>query len=333
MKAKLQNKTKFLALSLVAVLSNGTFTRALASEPHESGAGKVCGVLRSFEGETQIFDYTRTHLGDASFGTKLHCGDWVSVDKGKATIELSVGAGVLAGENTFFQILDPQSGENPDQAHLALYRGEFLAQPAKIEIRIVTPNAIGRVAKGGAYVVYASAAEETQIVGLGGETTLENRFFPEPRMTAGFGKVVTFANPVERLLPDQARFVNARDLNERLARLGVPVAVRDMLEKAVKVGSKTKMPVTLATTAKAAPKGMIHVAPGGEFAGSNASGNRSPASVSAPVVAAKKPKFAARKRVVSDEPNFALKRASSDESEKKRLLQALSSMRPDDDSQ
>jgi hypothetical protein len=323
MKAILQK-----AISAIA-LASALATSSFAAQPNESGAGKVCGVLRSFEGDTQIFDYTRTHIGDAAYGTKLHCGDWVSVDKGNATIELVIGAGVLAGENTFFQILDPQSGENPEKAHLALYRGEFLVQPSKGEARIVTPNSVGRVEKGGAYVVYSSASEETQIVGMGGKTSLENRYFPEPRMIAGFGKVVTFANPVERLLPDEARFVNTRDLGERLARLGVPASVRESLEKVVKAGTKIKMPVTLAST-RVRSKG-LHVDGGGEFAA--ARGGRSPASVSAPIIATRNSKRAVKKRTVLDEPNFALKRQGQDEMERKKLLQALSAMRPEDDSQ
>lgn len=320
MKATLRTTIKFLVLF-------GLSTTAFAAQPHESGAGKVCGVLRSFEGETQIFDYTRTHLGDAAYGTKLHCGDWISVDKGKATIEHVAGAGILAAENTFVQILDPQSGENPEHAHLALYRGELLAHPEKDEIRVVTPNAVGRIEKGGAFVVYSSATDETQIVGLGGTTSLENRYFTEPKMVAGFAKVVTFSNPVERLVPDQARFVNARDLGERLARLGVPKAVLEAIEKAVKAGSKTKMPVTLAVTAKTPAKTAIQLQAGGEFAlrDSNTGGNRAPASVSTP-----RP---AKKRRVSDEPNFALKREGQDEAEKRKLLQALSSMRPEEDGQ
>ncbi len=320
-KLRITNKT-LLAIAAIAFAPS-----AFAAEPNEAGAGKVCGVLRSFEGETQIFDYTRTHLGDAAFGSKLHCGDWVSVDKGKATIELAVNAAFNVGENTFVQILDPQSGENPEHAHVALYRGEVVAQTPKDEIRIVTPNAVARVAKGGAYLVYSSASEESQIVGLGGASSLENRFFPEPRMAAGFGKVVTFANPVERLLPDQARYVSARDLNERLARLGIPAAVRDALEKSVKAGTKTKMPVTLASTGRPASRPAVQAT--GEFA------NRAPASVvesdSAPKAVAKPHKAVARKKRVSDEPNFALKRAGDDEMEKKRLLQALSMMRPDSD--
>lgn len=320
-----------LRSTIKALLVLGLSSTAFAAEPHESGAGKVCGVLRTFEGETQVFDYTRTHLGDAAYGTKLHCGDWISVDKGKATVEHVAGAGVLVAENTFFQILDPQSGENAEHAHLALYRGEFLAQPTGGEIRVVTPNAVGRIEKGGAFVVYSSATDETQIVGLGGTTSLENRFFSEPRMVAGFAKVVTFANPVERLVPDQARFVNARDLGERLTRLGVPKSVLETIEKAVKAGVKTRMPVTLASTAKPLPKTVIKVQPAGEFAlgASESAGNRSPASVSAPVPAKKSRPTA--KRRGSDEPNFALKREGEDEAEKRRLLQALSTMRPEED--
>lgn len=330
MKAKLQlNITKALALLLVTA-------PVFASEPNESGAGKVCGVLRSFEGETQIFDYTRTHLGDAAFGVKLHCGDWVSVEKGKATIEHTAGAAFLIGENSFFQVLDPQSGDNAEHAHIGLYRGEFMVQPAKAEIRVVTPNAVARVEKGGAFVVYSTSAEETQLVGLGAKSSLENRFFPERRMAADFAKVVTFTNPVERLVPDQARYVNARDLNERLAKLEIPAALRDSIEKAVKAGSKTKMPVTLAVTARPNSHPEVKVVATGEFASHDANylgsdtpkpkPNRAPAS-------APRAKAASRKRVKSAEPNFALKREASDESEKKKLLQALSSMRPDEDDQ
>ena len=192
-------------------------------------------------------------------------------------------------------------------------------------------NAVGRIEKGGAFVVYSTASDETQIVGLGGKTTLENRFFPEPRMEAGFGKVVTFANPVERLVPDQARFVSSRDLGERLARLGVPKSVLDQIEKTVKAGVKTRMPVTLAVTAKP-PKATIKVQASGEFATHDtiSHAGRAPASVGHAVIAPKSA-YVAPKRAKREEPNFALKREGQEESEKKRLLQALSSMRPDEE--
>jgi hypothetical protein len=323
---KAPSRTTIKALICLAIAATAAMGfSADAAQPNESGAGKVCGVLRTFEGETQIFDYTRTHLGDASFGTKIHCGDWISVDKGKATIEHANGAALLVGENTFIQILDPQSGENPEHAHVALYRGEFLIQAAKAEVRILTPNAVARVERGGAFMLYSTAAEETQIVGMGAHAVLANRFFDERSMTADFAKVVTFSNPVERLLPDEARFVNARELNERLAHLGVADAVRQSLEKAVKAGSKTKMPVTLAVTAKPAPKESIHLSAGGEFASASTRGNRSPASVGEMTV-----KTIVRKRIVASEPNFALTHHSQEESDKKKLLQALATMRPDD---
>lgn len=319
--------------TLLAVSIIGQAPPAWSAQPLESGAGKVCGTLRSFDGETQVFDYTRTHLGDASFGTKLHCGDWVSVDKGKAVLEHVAGAGILVAENTFVQVLDPQSGDNPEHAHLALYRGEFLAQPEKAGIRIVTPNAVARVEKGGAFVVYSGASEESQIVGLGGKASLENRFFAEPRMEAGFAKVVTFANPIERLLPDQARFVNPRDLGERLARLGVPKAILESVEKAVKAGAKTRMPVTLAVTRKPEAKESIQVHAGGELAGAKPEihPGRALASVGAAIAAKRGPRAGVSRRSSAEEPNFALKRQDRDEAEKKRLLQALSSMRPDDE--
>jgi hypothetical protein len=88
------------------------------------------------------------------------------------------------------------------------------------------------------------------------------------------------------------------------------------------------MPVSLATTTKKTPS---FVQPSGEFANQTPAQvtNRAPASV----ISRPKPTFKAP-RVVrsrhSDEPNFALKREGQDESEKRRLLQALSMMSPED---
>jgi hypothetical protein len=304
---------------------------ANASEPIESGAGRICGTLKSFQGEIQVFDSTRTHLGDASFGTKLRCGDWISVERGKAVIEHFSGAALAVSEKSFIQILDPQSGGNSDHVEFTLYRGEMMVSApsrAKLETRISTPNAIIRVTDGAAFALYSSSAEETQAIGLGGKASLENRFFPEKRMTAGFAQFVSFANPVERLVPEQARYVNARDLNDRLGKLGVPQSVRDMIEKAVKAGSKTRMPTSLVSSKSKTPR-------------ANGSGEfhpvRAPASIpmdfaavaDAPVPRPKKtaPKS---KKVARKEPDFRLKRGNEEEQEKKKLIQALSSIQVDE---
>jgi hypothetical protein len=310
---------------------------ASASEPIESGAGRTCGTLKNFQGEVQVFDSSRTHLGDASFGTKLRCGDWVSVERGKAVVEHFSGAAVALVERSFIQILDPQSGENPDHVEFTLYRGEMMVSAptkAKNETRIATPNAVIRVSDGPAYALYSGSAEESQAIGLGGKVTLENRFFPGKRMSAGFAQFVAFSDPVERLVPESARYVNARDLNERLGKLGVPQSVRDTIEKAVKAGSKTKMPVSLASkNEKVRSTGEFHA-------------GRAPASIpmdfstpdQPPTVAKAKGSKAAKgtqsskkkNAVAQNEPDFRLKRGNDEEQEKKRLIQALSSIQTED---
>jgi hypothetical protein len=324
--------TRVLRTALLAAAVG--ISAASASEPVESGAGRICGVLKNFQGEVQVFDSSRTHLGDASFGTKLRCGDWVAVERGKAVVEHFSGAAVALVERSFIQILDPQSGENTDHVEFTLYRGEMMVSApakAKNETRIATPNAIIRISDGPAYALYSGGAEESQAIGLGGKATLENRFFPGKRMSAGFAQFVSFSDPVERLVPEAARYVNARDLNERLSKLGVPQSVRDTIEKAVKAGSKTKMPVSLASNReKTRATGEFH--PG-----------RAPASIpmdfSTPdepaaakrthsgATAKSKPVKAAKKNTVArNEPDFRLKRGNEEEQEKKRLIQALSSI-------
>lgn len=293
---------------------------AYAQQPIDSGAGQICGVLRTFQGEIQVFDYTRTHLGDAKFGTKLRCGDWISIDQGKAVIEHANGAAILVSENSFIQILDPQSGTNPEHAHVALYRGEFLLQAGKSESRVITPNAIGRVENGGAYVIYSGPSEESQIVGLGGKATLENRFFGEKSIRADFAHLVSFANPVERLIPEQGRLVNPKELNARLVILGVDPGIMASIEKTVKSGSKVRMPVSLAKAFReATPESVIRKVVPVAFALS-----RAPASV--------RPKVKAKVvRRASAEPDFRLSRLAEEENDRKKLIQSLSIIRPDEE--
>lgn len=318
---KTRKRTTNFTGPLIAALLTGT---AYAQQPVESGAGQICGTLKNFQGEIQIFDYTRTHLGDSTFGKKLHCGDWVSVEKGKAVVEHASGAGMLISENSFIQILDPQSGENPEHAHVALYRGEFLFQAGKGESRVVTPNAIGRVKGGGAFVVYSSSSEESQIVGLGGKATLENRFFSEKSMPAEFASMVSFTNPVERLIPEQGRPVNAKELNARLARLGVAESIQAAVEKSVKFASKVRMPVGLASTVRKTEEVIV----------------TSPESISRPVAVATahapKPGRGAHRAPASirkaiAEPDFHLGRVTQEESDRKKLIQALSMIRPEEE--
>lgn len=331
----MRNRPRTINYSLLVALF--AVTNAVASEPNDSGAGKVCGVLRNFQGVLQVFDSSRTHLGEASFGTKLRCGDWVGVDAGKATIEHAGGASLLVAENTFFQILDPQSGMNPEHAHIALYRGEFVLQAtSKHAVTVVTPNSVARIVKGGAFIVFSSESEETQIVGLGGQATLENRFFGQKKMTTDFAKFVAFSNPVERIVPEEARWVNARDLNERLAKIGVEAALRDALEKAVKAGSKTKMPVSLAVARPVIVEGRGEfVAATGAALPETVSGHAPAARVSrAPAsLPTKKAGVPVRRgpRKVEMEPNFALKRPETEAQERKKLIQALSGIRPEDE--
>ncbi len=302
---------------------------ALAAEPHDSGGRKICGTLRSFQGELQVFDSSRTHLGEAAFGAPIRCGDWVSVDQGKATIEHVDGAALLVAENTFLQIMDPQSGANSEQAHVALYRGEFLVEATRSRVDIVTPNAVARVEKGSVYVMFATGREESQLIGLGGQGTLENRFYSGKKMPTDFAKFVSFSNPIERIVPEVARFVNARQLAERLAPLGVETSLIASLEKAVKEGSKIRMPASLAPIRKPTT-----VEGSGKFVAAQGAplppgfSNRAPASVALP---AKKIKTHTPALKPTKGPDFALKREAMEKAEKARLLQALSAMDRDDE--
>lgn len=321
---KIRSILAALVLSSCVALS---ISAADASEPVESGAGMKCGVLRSFVGEVQVFDATRTHLGDAAFGTKLNCGDWISVDQGKAVIENLSGATLLVSGGTFIQILDPSSGENPDHAHFALYRGELFLQTEK-SVQLLTPNGLARIAKGGAFVLYSPTREATQVVGLGAKASLANRFFAERSVPTEFAKVVEFSNPVERLSPDAARIVNAKDLNERLTKLGAKPELLASIEKAAKAGAKIRMPVTLASSHLELRNGGELNAPSSNRISSRPA--RAPASLGK-VAAQPVPKKLAFRTPVRSGPDFSLKRPANEALEKKKLLESLATLRPDEE--
>lgn len=327
----IRRNTKFTTLVFTAGLF---FASAHASEPTGSGAGPVCGTLKTFVGETQIFDSTRTNLGEVAFGVRIRCGDWVSVESGKAAIETTTGATVLISENTFFQLLDPQSGENPVRANFALYRGEFLVQAAKNEVRVATPNGLAKIVNGGAFVVYASSDESTHLVGLGATASLENRFFPGKGMTASFAGVVSFSNPVERLIPDANRPVNAKDLNARMAKVGADSNLLSAVEKAVKISAKTRMPITLVSTAlptSVTPRSDLN--PHGNSVGPT--GRDAEHSISRATLATKKIPTrtiaSQKKKHLKDAPNFRLKRPAQEFDEKRKLIQALSTIQTEEE--
>lgn len=324
-----------LRAGMLSVLCAVLFvSSAQSAEPVGSGAGPVCGTLKTFLGVTQIFDSTRTNLGDVAFGVQIRCGDWVSVESGKAVIQLTSGTTVLVSENTFFQLLEPRSGENPSRANLALYRGEFLVQAKKNEVRVATPNALAKIVNGGAFVVYASSDESTHLVGLGATAALENRFFPGKGMPASFAGVVSFSNPVERLIPDANRPVNSKDLNARLAKIGASPELLAAVEKAVKTTTKNRMPVTLVSTAFP-----VSVNPKSDL---NPNGNSSRPSlkdgehsISPATLAGKKVptrSIASRKVVRQKEsPNFRLKRPAQEAGEKQKLMQALATIQTEEE--
>lgn len=274
--------TKHIIINgVLAVLLNAAY----AEHTVENGRGIPCGTLVSFLGAVEVFDSSRTHVEDIAYGKKLHCGSWISVEDGLAVIEHTEGFQFYIGKNSFFQILDPQEGNNPDHDHAQLYRGDIVVSaPAKKEARVTTANARARLTNSKAFLFYAENLLETQYVGLEGQSSFENRWVSSGSVTVGVAKISTLGNSETRVHPSDPRLVEHKSIVDRLIALGIPKEINQRLAVITKSESRIRMPVKL-KVANSEPKLIaaleepkVQVVPTGEFALHQQQGNRSPAS-------------------------------------------------------
>lgn len=349
MSGTIRHVNKFSSrLAGLALVGVGLAPSALASHPGESGAVIACGRLESFQGNVQVFDAARTSTIDVKPNQKLQCGDWISVVQGKAIIRHKLGFQVTLGAGSFLQILDPQSGENPEKDHFALYRGQglFKASEKDPELKVATANARARFRNSEGYFLYSYDFHVSQLVGIQGRSRLENRFLDARPIAVARSQVTSMGELGSRPVPRLARTVSMASVKERLARLGVTADLQKQMVDQMKVLAETRMPAKLESERSSGERRPASVAPVESPSAQSLAHfelsrpkpehaddeNPIPAkrAVSSVRSAGKKSGQVARHEVYPAEESAASRGGSSrEETEKQRLLRKLSEIEPE----
>jgi len=344
--------TKRNPLTIKTILALLTIAApAWASYPDENAAVIACGRLESFQGSVQVFDTTRTSAIDVKPNQKLQCGDWISVTQGTAVIRHNLGFQVTLGAGSFLQILDPQSGDNPEKDHFALYRGQavFKSVGRAPEMKVATANARARFRNSEGYLLYSYDFHVSQLVGIAGVSRIENRFLDARPIAVARSQVSSMGELANRVVPRLARTVSMASVKERLARLGVTADMQKQMVERMKTLAETRMPVGLASESKRSPASVAPVeTPTASSMAQYELSRPKPESVGHEAGYGKKPETIYPLREVSSvkkAPKHAVRRAkrraanevfpaeepgsSPEEIEKRKLLEALSQIEPE----
>ena len=179
--------------------------RAWASEIESQGQEqKICATIKTFTGEVQILDSTRTRVIDTEIGAAVPCGGWISVDVGWAELTHSDCRYLRVGTNSFVEIpLRRKDGGTGFDCHLVLYKGRVFAEAngQTGETIIITPNATIRQLSGKFLAIFGQTDEESQVIALSEPASLENRFEPSRRIEVRPGEATTLILGNNRILP------------------------------------------------------------------------------------------------------------------------------------
>lgn len=229
---------------MVALAISGA---AYAEDPVDSGVAPVCGALVTFVGNLQVFDASRSVIRDVTNGMQIHCGDWVAVEEGKATIrQIQSGGEVILSAGAFAQIVNSGSTSGSIREHIVLYRGELYAkQNSREEFRIVTPQGRVTFAASEGYVLAQDAHGETQALAVNGKIRLENRFIDHPPTFVGEGKYSKVGGNATRNIPLDPRYGEPNMMQERLTKFGVAPSKIAALVTAARKSARPSLPAKL----------------------------------------------------------------------------------------
>jgi hypothetical protein len=200
-------------IALAAALALPLAAHARPARPPAS-APRACGVLEAFGGTAQLLDSSRNLLLQTSPGAMIPCGSWLSVDQGWARVQHRDGHRIAVGSDTFVQFRD--QGETA-----VLFKGQIHVDAADggPAFQALTANARARLARGRAILVFSPYDEESQLIAVAGQASLENRFQPARRITVRAGEATSLNFKVLRVVPSTPRIVALSSLRQKLADL------------------------------------------------------------------------------------------------------------------
>jgi len=236
--------TKLLITNLIAAF--GLVTQGHAANPVESGGVPVCGVLESFIGHVQLFDASRTQVIDVTPKQKLICGSWVSVEDGIAEISHRSGFDVEVGAHSFIQILDPASGSRLEKDHFTLLRGQMILKSTqKKALQVSTANARVIANQAEAFLLYSTDYNETQVLGISGQTEIQNRYLETRGIRVSQSQYSTLGFNPNRPTPTQPKVVAMKAIQARLKTMGVSKDLTSQMVGEAKALVQTQLPVSL----------------------------------------------------------------------------------------
>lgn len=198
---------------------------AQAREAESAVAAPVpCATIAEVAGQVDVLDPSRTHLLNSAKKAAIQCGSWVSVGKGSVQLKHRDGFRIHAGIGTFMQLPEPNTDGHFSGDHAVLFTGQMFAQAGggSLQFRVLTANARARVQGGSAIIVYSQADEETQLIALDHNATLENRFQASRKVQAKAGEATALNFKQLRVVPATPRAVALAALKPKFDDLSMP---------------------------------------------------------------------------------------------------------------
>jgi hypothetical protein len=225
MKETTAGKPSWMLLLGVCFLG-GLFLQALPARAlHPAPAQPTwvsCAVLEKFAGEVQILDYTRTKILPSTQKSTVPCGGWVSLETKPgawASLKHRDGYVLRLSPGTYIELLEQNQAAKFMGDAIVLYRGSVYVEAGDgaPELRIVTANARARIDHAAALLVYSPKDEETQLITLENQASLENRFEASRRVRAKAGELTELNFSLRRVLPSMPQAISESSLQGRLA--------------------------------------------------------------------------------------------------------------------
>lgn len=315
---------------------------ASTAKPEQKGARVDCAVIEKWDGETELLDPGLEDVLEIRPNAGIPCGGWVSVDSGWAVLRHRDGFRVHASAGTFLKVTDTDSfrgseGTREKVEQWVLYRGQIFAvsTPGAGELRVLTPNARVKMAEGRMIVVYSEREEETQLVALEKESTLENRFETTQRTLARPGEATSLNFRALRISPSVANAITLTSLKKKLAELRVDERERAQAMHKAKERQERKFAVELKQPGRDArsPASAADHARYDRHPAHSADGRLRSHFVDKVLGGSsegrKVLKKTARNKAADPTQELEKRHKQQEEAEKNRLLQELSTIRPD----
>lgn len=193
-----------------------------------------CGILDAFGGEVRTLDAHQARMQEAVAGMEVACDGWVSVSRGWARVKHRNGYRIQIGSESFvrFPASDIESKDGGDQ--VVLYKGHLAALTGggAGELRIITANGRARIERGRVWMGFSKSTGETQLTGIEGTATLENRFEASQRITVRAGEFSALNFKLMRVQPSPPMAVSVATLRPRLTDLHLEAPIQEAAYRA-----------------------------------------------------------------------------------------------------